>query len=154
MGSDPATHEDHVELLRSSLLELIGRDLLDFDGAVTDCALAAKDAPFALLSHDTATEPVFTYGNRKALELFELEWAAFTRLPSRGSAEPVRQEERQRLLDRVTEFGFTDDYSDVRISATGRRFTIHDATVWNLTEAAGRCRGQAAMFGSRSPLTV
>jgi hypothetical protein len=43
--------------------------------------------------------------------------------------------------------GFIDDYAGTRISATGRRFRIERAVVWNLIDAAGVRHGQAAMFG-------
>ena len=143
---------DHVELMRASLLRLTGRDLLDYPGASPDPEAAAFDAPFALLSHDTAADPIFTYGNGTALRLFELDWAQFTALPSRLSAQPLARDERQRLLDRVARYGYIDDYSGVRVSATGRRFTITDATVWNLTDADGTPAGQAAMFAHWTPV--
>jgi predicted DNA-binding protein (UPF0251 family) len=50
------------------------------------------------------------------------------------------------LLEAVTERGFIDDYSGVRISKTGRRFRIAQATVWNLLNQEGKPCGQAAMF--------
>ena len=58
---------------------------------------------------------------------------------------PLR-DERQRLLERVTQRGFIDDYAGVRISATGLRFRIEKAVVWNLIDAQGRRHGQAATF--------
>jgi hypothetical protein len=142
----------HVTLLRDSLLRLTGRDLLAYPGADNDPADAAFEAPFALVSHDGEADPIFTYGNRTALGLFELDWAQFTRLPSRLSAEAPGRDERQRLLDRVTQFGYIDDYSGVRVSATGARFRIHDAVVWNLNDEDGTPRGQAAMFATWTPL--
>lgn len=143
---------EHVTLLRDSLLRLTGRDLLAYPGAAEDAAAAAFDAPFALVSHDDGSDPVFTYGNRTALNLFELDWAQFTHLPSRLSAEAPDRDERQRLLDRVTQFGFIDDYAGVRVSSTGRRFRISDAVVWNLAEGDGTHRGQAAMFATWLPI--
>lgn len=103
-------------------------------------------APFVVASHDTQADPVFNYGNKAALTLFEMSWEQFTSLPSRLSAEPLLRAERQRLLDRVHEFGFIDDYSGVRISASGRRFRIESATVWSLIDENGVDRGQAVMF--------
>ena len=143
---------DHVALLRDSLLHVTGRDLLDYPGANADPEEAAYEAPFALLSHDTREDPIFVYGNRTALRLFELDWNAFIALPSRLSAEPLARDERQRLLDRVTQYGYIDDYSGVRVSATGRRFTITGATVWNLTDEGGTYAGQAAMFSQWTPV--
>ena len=55
-------------------------------------------------------------------------------------------EERARLLDRVTRDGWINDYEGVRISATGKRFRISNAAVWNLTDIRGNALGQAAAF--------
>ena len=85
---------DHVALLRDSLFHVTGRDLLDYPGADADPEEAAYEAPFALLSHDTREDPIFVYGNRTALRLFELDWNAFIALPSRLSAEPLARDER------------------------------------------------------------
>jgi len=105
-------------------------------------------APFVVLAHGTEADPIFFYGNRRALELFETTAEAHLRTPSRLSAEPLAREERARLLDRVTRHGFIDDYAGVRVSATGRRFRIEQATVWNLVDAAGGLHGQAATFST------
>ena len=67
-------------------------------------------------------------------------------LPSRVSAEPVHQAEREQLLATVARQGYIDNYRGVRVTKRGRRFLIEQATVWNLLdENAGHC-GQAAMF--------
>ncbi len=73
-------------------------------------------------------------------------FAAFTRLPSRLSAEPLLREERARLLERVTRDGLIEDYAGVRIASTGRRFRISNASVWNLIDETGEAVGQAAAF--------
>jgi len=103
-------------------------------------------APFAVVSHDTACDPVFNYANLKALELFDLSWENLTRLPSRLSAEPVNQAERDRLLAEVTEKGYIDHYEGMRISRTGKRFLIKNAVVWNIMDKNQRYKGQAAWF--------
>jgi hypothetical protein len=46
----------------------------------------------------------------------------------------------------VREKGFMSGYSGVRISSTGRRFRIVDATVWDVFDGKGVRRGQAATF--------
>lgn len=106
------------------------------------------DAPKAIVAHGPEADPVFFYGNRLALRLFELDFAAFTRMPSRCSAEPLHRAERNRLLERVARNGFVDDYCGIRISSSGRRFLITSATVWNLMDEEGTCHGQAAAFGN------
>ncbi len=140
---------DHATLLADSYRRLIGRDLIE---PGPDLARRLFEAPFFLASHDTAADPVLTYGNRTALGLFEMDWAVFTRTPSRFTAEEPNRDERARLLEQVSRHGFIDDYSGVRISSSGRRFRIHRATVWNLVDAAGKRLGQAATFDDWEPL--
>lgn len=109
-------------------------------------ARAVFDGPFVLLSHGEGPDPILNYGNRMALELWEMDWATFTSTPSRLSAEAPDRAERARLLQTVTARGFIDDYAGVRISRTGRRFRIEDVTVWNWQSRCGDRRGQAALF--------
>jgi hypothetical protein len=104
------------------------------------------EAPFALVAHDTRADPIFGYANRIAQNVFEMNWAEITSIPSRQSAEPVLQDERQSLLQRVHQFGFMNDYAGIRISKTGKRFWIRNATVWNLIDTNGVRVGQAARF--------
>ena len=103
-------------------------------------------APFVVLSHDTAQDPIFNYANLIGQRLFEMTWADFMVTPSRYSAEPLARSERLRLFDRVASIGFIDDYRGIRISRTGRRFRIDKATVWTVRDEAGNFAGQAAMF--------
>lgn len=139
-------HADHVELLRASLRHWTGRDLLPGALRGAEAARALYKAAFAVVSHGTETDPVFNYANRAALALFEMDWETFTSLPSRYSAEPLEQAERDRLLARVTANGFIDSYEGVRIASSGRRFRISGATVWNLLSPSGAPAGQAAAF--------
>jgi hypothetical protein len=99
-----------------------------------------------LVSHGTEPDPILNYGNRAALSLWEMTWEELTHTPSRLTAEAPNRAERARLLQAVTERGFIDDYSGIRISKSGRRFRIARATVWNLITQTGTPCGQAAMF--------
>lgn len=137
---------DHISLLRRSLRKLTGRDLLDRDATDGDAARRLFKAPFALLSHNRAPDPILTYGNLKALSLFELSWEQLTVMPSCLTAEAPNREERERLLAQVAAKGYIDDYCGVRISSKGRRFRIERATVWNLIDNNDDPCGQAAVF--------
>ena len=136
----------HVRLLRDNLRRWTGRDLIAAAVSEQDAARWLYHAPCAVVSHNADPDPVFTYGNLTALRLFEMSWEEFTRLPSRLSAEPMNQQERARLLEHVTRHGWAGSYSGVRISASGRRFLIRNATVWNVLDGEGRHRGQAALL--------
>lgn len=137
---------EHVDLLRRTYRRWTGADLLPQELGSVDAVRALDGAPFAVVSHGTQPDPVFNYGNRLALRLFEMEWEEFTALPSRLSAEPVNQGERQRLLAQVAAHGHSANYSGIRVSKTGRRFMIRGAAVWNLIDDQGRYRGQAALI--------
>ncbi|MBS4099005.1 MAG: MEKHLA domain-containing protein [Sulfuricella sp.] len=138
----------HVEILHASYLHWTGRALIEPRADAADAPTLLDQAPFAVVSHGTQDDPIFNYANRRALELFEMSWAEFTRLPSRLSAEPLNREERSRLLERVTRNGYVDDYIGVRISKSGKRFLICDATVWNLLDSSGKPYGQAALIAN------
>jgi len=137
---------EHVVDIGNSYRQLLLKELIPDSQSDEQFARQLFYAPFALVSHDTVSDPVFNYANLKALELFELSWEDFTRLPSRLSAEPVNQVERKRLLAEVTEKGYIDHYEGVRISSTGKRFLIKNAVVWNLIDKNKRYKGQAACF--------
>jgi hypothetical protein len=154
--SEPAPENDylgeHAELILSSLFRMTGRNLVDPGLPDKDRYKALFEALFCVVSHNTEADPIFNYGNKAALELFEISWAEFTRLPSRLSAEQQNREEREKLLARVSEHGFIDDYRGVRVSSSGKRFLVEDAIVWNLIDENGIYRGQAAVLYKWSKL--
>jgi MEKHLA domain len=137
---------DHTACLARSYRRFTKRDLLP--GLFNPLGLSRNlfHAPFVLVSHGTEVDPVLNYGNLAALNLWEMTWEELTRTPSRLTAEAPERDERERLLAAVTEQGFIDDYSGVRISKSGRRFRIAKATVWNLVTDQGEPCGQAAKF--------
>ena len=146
-------HGAHATLLLASYQRLLGRPLLDLAPG-DDPGRALYAAPFVLLSHGTEADPLFSYANRTAQALFGYPWETFVGLPSRLSAEPLVREERERLLWRVADQGFIDDYAGVRVAADGRRFRIQEAVVWNLVDETGTLQGQAACFHQWVPLVV
>jgi len=141
-----AYHAEHIKLLVQSFQALTGRKLVPSEWSAARQAEWLYHADFALLSHDTAPDPVFNYANQTALRLFELDWPSLITLPSRYSAEPLDQAARQRLLDEVGRKGYIENYRGLRIARSGRRFYIENVMVWNLIDEYGHYRGQAAMF--------
>ena len=109
-----------------------------------EIAQALFEAPFVLISHGREPDPIFNYGNRKALELWQFSWDDFTQMPSRKCVEPVIQEERDRLLAEAATKGFSY-FSGIRITSTGQRFQIEDGILWNVLDEQRRC-GQAAVY--------
>jgi hypothetical protein len=137
---------EHIARLQASLKHWTGRELIASHLSCEEQARRLFHASFVLVSHNTAVEPVFNYGNRAALTLWEMTWDTFTALPSRHSAEPIEQQARARLLAQVTAQGYLDNYSGIRIASSGRRFLIEKAIIWNLLDENNGPYGQAAMF--------
>ncbi|MCE8426373.1 MAG: MEKHLA domain-containing protein [Candidatus Methanoperedens sp.] len=137
---------DHVHRLLQSFRCWTGRELIHPSGSKEDRAEALFQAPFVVLSHGIQEDPILNYGNQAALTLWEMTWTEFTNMPSRLTAEPVNRKDRARLLDQVKHQGYTDAYRGVRISRSGRKFLVEQATVWNIMDSNGQYAGQAATF--------
>jgi hypothetical protein len=138
--------------LTSHLLHMVnsyhyftGKKLIAYNSE-NELAEKLYHAPFALVSHGIQQDPIFIYGNLTAQTLWEMNWDEFTCLPSRLSAEPMRREEREKLLSQVAQHGFAENYEGIRISKSGKRFWIKDVTVWNLIDQNKNRIGQSAMY--------
>jgi hypothetical protein len=143
---------DWTQRLLENYRHWIGRELLGRSESLEDQAHALFDAPFVVVSHGAGLDPILNYGNRAALELWDMTWEQFTQTPSRLTAEPLNQGERAAMLRIAGRQGYFEGYRGVRISSSGRRFLVEDATVWNVLDPAGRRIGQAATFARWSSL--
>ena len=148
----PASDLTWIRWLLDSYAFWLKRELIDRSGDIEAQSERLFFAPFVLVSHAESEDPILNYGNRRALDLWEMTWAEFTRTPSRLTAEPMNRHERARMLQRTAVHGFTTDYRGVRVSRTGRRFLVERATVWNVVDGRGTKRGQAATFSRWTPL--
>jgi hypothetical protein len=142
-------HDDPLfyRLLADSYTACTGEHLAPAD--MPDEAAAKwlyEDAPFGILAHDATADPVFIYGNKTAQKRFEYNWDELTRLPSRLSAEAPNREERQRFIERVQRDGFATGYKGMRVTKSGARFWIEDATLWQLVDKQGIYHGQAVII--------
>lgn len=142
-----------TQYLLDSYRHWIGRELLGRSGSIEDQARVLFEAPFVVVSHGADPDPILNYGNHIALELWDMTWEQFTQTPSRHTAEPLNQEERAAMLKIADRQGYFEGYRGVRISSSGRRFLVEDATVWNVLDPSGQRFGQAATFSRWSFLT-
>jgi hypothetical protein len=146
-----AALDERLRLIVDSYRRLTGKALCDnAPPDIEGLRNAVWNAPRAIVAHGTEDDPIFFYGNRLALQLFEMNFDEFARLPSRLSAEPLAQEAREKVLRKVAGQGYIDGYSGMRIAHSGRRFMIADCTIWNLADADGVHHGQAAVFVAAS----
>ena len=129
---------------------LLGRPLLpgmsvaDHDPETLACVL--REASFVVVAHGVQADPILNYANHAALRLWETDRKTLLAMPSRKTAEPMHRDERAEMLRRTEEQGYIDDYQGIRISATGKRFFIEQAIVWNVVDAHNEPAGQAATF--------
>ncbi|CAL8464536.1 g4071 [Coccomyxa elongata] len=130
--------ENHRRKVGSAILE---------DIEISEMAKALWEAPFAVLSHDKFEneDPVFTYANKAALDLFEATWDELVGMPSRKSAadEAEAQTDRNQILEAAAESGVIRNYTAWRQSLKGKRFQIKDATLFNLETPTEKKVGQA-----------
>ena len=138
----------HTQTLLQSYRRLLGRDLIARSGDAREETQRLYAAPFVVLSHGLQADPILNYGNQAALDLWEVTTEQLLALPSRLTAEPANREARERFLEKTKQKGFVTGYRGIRISATGRRFEIENATIWNLADPTGAPLGQAATFSS------
>ena len=138
--------QQHVRLLTQSYCALLERPIID--DVDEPSVQQVCNADFALVSHSTEADPLFNFGNDLALTLFERSFEDFVQLPSRKSSGQTRDEDRIRLLGEVTRNGFIENYSGVRVSASGRKFEISNAVVWNVADEHGIYQGQAAKIST------
>ncbi len=104
--------------------------------------------PWVVVAHGPGADPLFVYANRCAQALWELDWAAFTALPSRRSADPRHLAERSRWLATAAAQGYVTGCHGERVAAGGRRFLIEQVTIWNVLDEDGAACGQAAAYRS------
>lgn len=139
-------------LMANSFQRFTGQSILGMIDAARlsdiELAQAMFNAPRAIVSHGTEADPIFRYANAQALKLWEMDWDAFTRLPSRLSAEAAGdiQSDRDALLKAALTKGWVDNYAGVRISSTGKRFDIRNTVLWNVVDDTGVRHGQAAFI--------
>lgn len=105
-----------------------------------------EEAPYCVLTHDTAAGPRFVHANKAAQHCFKYPWAEFARLPSRLSAEEPNRAERRVFLDQVTRDGLAEGYRGLRVSRSGRRFFIEDVPLWQMIDDGASCMGKGPCF--------
>jgi MEKHLA domain len=138
----------HSQRLMQSFQHWTGRALLEPIAASSpqELAQALFQAAFVVVSHGTEADPIFNYGNRQALALWELDWHTFTQMPSRRSVAPTELEDRAKLLVEAKQKGYVSNYRGIRTSSTGRQFWIENVILWDVLDEQQQPCGQAAMF--------
>jgi len=152
MWTNPVVVEWTQRLL-NSYQHWTSRELIERIGEPDVQAYRLFQAPFVVVSHGMEEDPLLNYGNQVALNLWEMTWEDLTRTPSRLTAEPTNQAEREWMLEQAKARGYFDTYRGVRITSTGRRFHVENALIWTVVDTEGQRVGQAATFSQWTWLT-
>jgi len=131
--------------LARSFQHWTGRALVE-PGDATEIATRLFEHPSAVLS--LADGPTYNYGNRRAMELFELDWYSLLNMVGDESVEPHLRQERTEALREALHKGFISNFEGVRISSRGRRRRIEDGILFTLLDEAGERCGVGAFVPS------
>ena len=148
---DPSNdyHREHILIMLENLKRWTNYDLIrEYGFSLETLGEQIFNADFYLLSHNTAVDPVLTYGNQQVLDRWEVSWAELIAMHSSETAKPVDRASRSKLMAQVKAHNYVSGYSGVRISKTGQEFQILDGIIWNLFLNDGSFYGQAAWFKS------
>lgn len=143
----------HLGYLDSSLKNASGTGLFDWisersgDVKVTTVSLLDENTRFVVLSHGTQPDPIFNYGNKAGLELFNYEIEDFCKNPSRLSTIPELEEDREESYKTaIKNRGHGYIYDAIRVKSDGKLFIIDKILVWTVIDEAAKRIGLAAVF--------
>lgn len=135
-----------TQIILNSYKRLLNKELIERNEDLLIDSKNLYNGDFVVLSHNNKPDPIYNYGNQKALDLWEMNWRQLIQTPSRNTTEPISREERETLLKEANLKGYITNYGGVRVSSTGKRYLIQDITLWNLFDSKGEYCGQAATF--------
>ncbi|WP_017295202.1 MEKHLA domain-containing protein [Geminocystis herdmanii] len=142
-----------TQIILNSYTQLLGEELINRERDELTQSQNLFYADKVVYSHDTQSDPIYNYSNKKGLELWEMDWETLTKTPSRTTTQPLLREERQQLLRETMTKGYIKNYQGIRVSSSGKKYLIKDITVWNLTDKNGKFCGQAATFSQWEKLS-
>lgn len=145
----PWTNYQWVSLSRrllDSYESWLEQPLVSRTGTSAEQAERLFRAPFVVLAHDSQTDPIFCYANKRSLELWEISLQEILAMPSRLTADPQQQANRTAMLQQGLADGYLTGYEGIRVSSTGKRFFVRNATIFNVLNDSGGRIGQAATF--------
>lgn len=146
--------QQHSQRLIDSYQWAMGEPLLDISTlkSPAEIAEALFLADFALLSHDVVDGPqgrdnVYNYSNRIGLKVFQRSWRQQVGLASSQSAEQKdnpQADRNNRLAEALANGHAVFDCE--RVTGNGGRVTLKDVILFNVFDAVGIYRGQAALI--------
>lgn len=135
-----------LDLIAESFARLAGKPLVGLAPAGYEPAM--WQAPRAIGARGIGFEPRYFYGNRMLLDLLGMSASELAGTSPRQQAEPLLRAERERMIDELARNDIVEIYGVVGLTATGRRFAISDAQIWNLIDRRGGRHGLGITFSA------
>lgn len=130
---------DHVSILDNSLRKLTGKGIRerigyeekDHEDLYQEYCMNDR---YVIVSHGTEDDPIYNFSNVAGLEAFVRSWDDFILLPSRLSVVLQSKDEELRieLMSKVTNDGFVEGASGIRVRGDGKFIQLVDAVVRTL----------------------
>jgi len=141
----------HISILNSCLQKLSGKGIYERMGLSAETSTyleVCQNKRFALISHTTEMDPIFNYGNEAVLNAFARSYDELCVIPSRLSAVAGTDDHhlRTKLMHKVTNDGYVEGASGIRIRGDRQFLRFVDAVVWNCHDENGEYYGQACFF--------
>ena len=106
-------HREHIVIMLDNLKRWTNYDLIKEYGFSLDrLGEQVFNADFYLLSHNTATDPVLTYGNQQVLDRWEVSWQELISMRSSDTAKSVDRSQRSMLMAQVKQHNYISGYRD------------------------------------------
>ena len=105
-------------------------------------------ASIAVMAHGVNGDPLLTYANSAALQLWCRQWDEMVGMPSRLTAPSTERKKRATALNSAIQSNAIKGYQGIRINSKGQLFMISNARIWTLWDENETVYGQAAAFSS------
>lgn len=101
---------------------------------------------FGILSHGTQPDPIYNYGNRASLILFDQTLENLCKTASRYSTVESLMEDREQLIQQINSVGHGTISNAIRTTTKGKLFVMETIWIWHVYHPDGRRIGLAALY--------
>eukprot|EP00271_Cylindrocystis_brebissonii_P002248 TRINITY_DN12699_c0_g1_i1.p1 TRINITY_DN12699_c0_g1~~TRINITY_DN12699_c0_g1_i1.p1 ORF type:complete len:256 (-),score=42.92 TRINITY_DN12699_c0_g1_i1:548-1315(-) len=140
----------HSLAVIDSYFRATGKPIFPSSVEISVAAKALWELPRVVVTQGTEEDPLYNYGNKAALDLFEMDWPTFTSSVARKWAPEEEQTAHSELVKSAVQ-GVQDIGGLVRVTSSGQTFKISQGAWWALTTLDGEPFGQGAVFDIESP---
>ena len=102
---------------------------------------------FGILSHGTQQDPIYNYGNKASLLLFDETLENLCQTPSRYSTVESLMQDREQLIQQIADVGYGTITNALRTTTRGKLFVMETIWIWHVHHPNnGQRIGLAALY--------